>query len=125
MAFRIRGTVKEWSDPVRRDQFTDDVLEYLRKHEPTASDPRSDEELRPIVLGSVITGDALGLKKLSGFKRFAYLWMLTGGQIAQSAGAMDFIRYGGVDADSQVEVMLRDATAALSAWAAEKSNSSW
>jgi hypothetical protein len=110
MAIRISGTIEEFSDPVRRDQIADAVIEYLRRHEPVASDPRSDADLRPIVLGSVITGDALGLKKLSGFKRFAYLWMLTDGQIAQSADAMDYIRYGGVDADSQVEVMLRLAT---------------
>ncbi|NJM82373.1 MAG: hypothetical protein HC844_07650 [Tabrizicola sp.] len=32
--------------------------------------------------------------------------MRTKGQIAQSAEAMDFIRYGGVNADHQVEVMM-------------------
>ncbi|MFM2389722.1 MAG: hypothetical protein RLZZ437_1277 [Pseudomonadota bacterium] len=112
MPFRVNGNLKEFSDPVRRGQISEDVLSYLRRHEPTASDPRSDDDLRPIVLGSVITANALGIRKLSGFKRFAYLWMLTDGQIAQSADAMDFIRYGGIDADSQVEVMLRIATQA-------------
>lgn len=112
MVFRLPGTIEQFSDPVRRGQIAEDVLTYLRRHEPTASDPRSDDDLRPIVLGSIITADALGIRKLSGFKRFAYLWMLTDGQIGQTQDAMDFIRYGGVDADSQVEVLLRLATEA-------------
>jgi hypothetical protein len=113
MAFRTPGTMKDFSDPVRRDQITDDVLEYLRRHEPTASDLRSDAELRPIILGSVITGDALGLKNLSGFKRFAYLWLLTNGNVGLDPDCVEFIRYGGIDPDHQVEVMLREAAGAL------------
>ncbi|NJM82372.1 MAG: hypothetical protein HC844_07645 [Tabrizicola sp.] len=73
MAFRLNGTVQDFADPVRRGQIADEVITFLRRHEPSASDPRSDDDLRPIVLGSVITGDALGPKKLSGFKRFADL----------------------------------------------------
>ncbi len=107
MAFRIPGTIEEFSDPVRRGQIADEVILYLRRHEPFASDPRSDDDLRPIILGSVITGDTLGIQKLSGFKRFAYVWMLTEGQIAQSADTTDFIRYGGIDPDHQVEALMR------------------
>lgn len=109
MAFRLQGTLKDFSDPARRGQIADEVIIYLHRHEPFASVSRSDNDLRPFVLGSVITADALGIRKLSGFKRFAYLWLLTDGQVAQNADAMDSIRYGGADPDSQVEKMLQIA----------------
>jgi hypothetical protein len=109
VSFRIQGTIQSFSDPVRRDQIADKVVAYLRRHEPFASDLGSDDDLRPLVLGSIICGDQLGIRKLSGFNRFGYLWALTDGRIGYVPEVMNFIRYGGRDADDQVEILMQSS----------------
>jgi hypothetical protein len=53
------------------------------------------------------------------------LWMLTNGNVGLDSECVAFIRYGGADADSQVKVMLREATAVMATSSLNEGDASW
>jgi hypothetical protein len=113
MPSRITGTLKEFSDPVRRGQIAVEVLPFVRKWAADVVGDTCDADLMHLVLGSIIFADDLGIRMLPGFKRFGLLWVLSDGAIGKSPDAVEFIRYGGINADRQVEALLRHTAEAI------------
>jgi hypothetical protein len=113
MAIRINTTIEEFSDPVRRGQIAREVLAFVRKWASDVVGDTPDADLLPMIRGSIICGDDLDIRTMAGFKRFGLLWVLSDGAIGKSPDAMEFIRYGGINADGQVEALMRHTADAV------------
>lgn len=94
-------------------QIVNGIVTYLKKVEPRAVFDRPRNELESLAWDSLASARSLGVTQRGAFNKYAYLWGLTDGLIAQTKEATDFIQFGGVNPNEQVQHLLQQTADAL------------
>lgn len=81
------------------------IADFLRSHPPTHREPLSETELWDLIDEAQETGRSVGLKTETGLARWAYILMVTEGQVMQMPEALAFLKLGG-DPDQRIREML-------------------
>ncbi|WP_157968939.1 DUF4123 domain-containing protein [Tropicimonas sp. IMCC34011] len=88
------------------------IAAYLAKHRLEGMEHLDEAALLDIAKRSDASGRPLGLKSEKAHSRWAYLMMMTGGQVAEDDTARDFVR-SGPDPERRVRQLIDEAAAAI------------
>ena len=110
---KINKPLREAFATPRDDQIIEGIVRYLGKVEPRDVFNLPAEQLKDMAGASMASARELGVTRQGAFNRYAYLWGLSDGLIAQTKEATDFIQFGGVNPNEQVQHLLRHTADAL------------
>ena len=110
---KLGGAVEDVFAPVRHARIADAVQAYLATVEPRPVFDMPAASLRARILDSIRCAEGLGVDRIAAHKRFAYLWLLSDGQLGHTPEALDFIRFGGADPNTQVQALMQQTLRAI------------
>lgn len=83
------------------------VMRALRRGAPAETSMYSDKKLREIILASEHQGYEIGIRTEKAQARWAYLNLLTRGQIIKQPGVLEYMQDGKARPDRKVDLMLK------------------